>query len=376
MNEAILLVGGKGTRLQPLTLSRPKPMVSVAGVPFLAHLVARARAAGIERLVMATSYLPETFGAYFGDGSRFGLRLEYVTETEPLGTGGAIRNAARLLTGGPDSPVAVLNGDILSGTDISLLVGRHRAADADVTLHLTRVDDPRAYGLVPTDPDGRVLRFLEKPTTTADIVTDQINAGCYVFRRSVIDSIPAGRPVSVERETFPGLLAADARVLGVTDDAYWLDLGTPAALVRGSADLVLGKVASPALPGSCGEALLLEGCRVAADATVSGGSTIGAGAVVHGGAHVSGSVLLEGAVVEAGAVVRDSFIGAGAVIGAGTVLDCAVIGDRARVGSGNELTTGLRLWNDAVLAPDSVRFSPDPRSSMPARSGVRHAAAL
>ncbi|MFE5807523.1 sugar phosphate nucleotidyltransferase [Streptomyces sp. NPDC056491] len=376
MNEAILLVGGKGTRLQPLTLSRPKPMVSVAGVPFLAHLVARARAAGIERLVMATSYLPETFGAYFGDGSRFGLRLEYVTETEPLGTGGAIRNAARLLTGGPDSPVAVLNGDILSGTDISLLVGRHRAADADVTLHLTRVDDPRAYGLVPTDPDGRVLRFLEKPTTTADIVTDQINAGCYVFRRSVIDSIPAGRPVSVERETFPGLLAADARVLGVTDDAYWLDLGTPAALVRGSADLVLGKVASPALPGPCGEALLLEGCRVAADATVSGGSTIGAGAVVHGGAHVSGSVLLEGAVVEAEAVVRDSFIGAGAVIGAGTVLDCAVIGDRARVGSGNELTTGLRLWNDAVLAPDSVRFSPDPRSSMPARSGVRHAAAL
>ncbi|WP_327262982.1 NDP-sugar synthase [Streptomyces sp. NBC_01232] len=376
MNEAILLVGGKGTRLQPLTLSRPKPMVSVAGVPFLAHLVARARAAGIERLVMATSYLPETFGAYFGDGSRFGLQLEYVTETEPLGTGGAIRNAARLLTGGPDSPVAVLNGDILSGTDISLLVGRHRAADADVTLHLTRVDDPRAYGLVPTDPDGRVLRFLEKPTTTADIVTDQINAGCYVFRRSVIDSIPAGRPVSVERETFPGLLAADARVLGVTDDAYWLDLGTPAALVRGSADLVLGKVASPALPGPCGEALLLEGCRVAADATVSGGSTIGAGAVVHGGAHVSGSVLLEGAVVEAGAVVRDSVIGAGAVIGAGTVLDCAVIGDRARVGSGNELTTGLRLWNDAVLAPDSVRFSPDPRSSMPARSGVRHAAAL
>ncbi|MFD9409029.1 sugar phosphate nucleotidyltransferase [Streptomyces sp. NPDC059989] len=376
MNEAILLVGGKGTRLQPLTLSRPKPMVSVAGVPFLAHLVARARAAGIERLVMATSYLPETFSEYFGDGSRFGLRLEYVTETEPLGTGGAIRNAAQRLTGGPDSPVAVLNGDILSGTDISGLVERHRAADADVTLHLTRVDDPRAYGLVPTGPDGRVLRFLEKPTSAAEIVTDQINAGCYVFRRSVIDSIPAGRPVSVERETFPGLLAADARVLGVTDDAYWLDLGTPATLVRGSADLVLGRVASPALPGPCGEALLLEGCRVAPDAVVLGGSTIGPGATVHGGAQVSGSILLDGAVVEAGAVVHDSVIGAGAVIGAGTVLDCAVIGDRARVGSGNELRTGLRLWNDATLAPDSVRFSPDPRPAVPAQSGVRHAAAL
>ncbi len=272
--------------------------------------------------------------------------------------------------------MAVLNGDILSGTDISLLVGRHRAADADVTLHLTRVDDPRAYGLVPTGPDGRVLRFLEKPTTAADIVTDQINAGCYVFRRSVIDSIPDGRTVSVERETFPALLAADARVLGVTDDAYWLDLGTPEALVRGSADLVLGRVASPALPGPCGEALLLEGSRVAPDATVAGGSTIGPGAQVHSGAHVSGSVLLDGAVVEAGAVVRDSVIGAGAVIGAGTVLDCAVIGDRARVGSGNELRTGLRLWNGAVLAPDSVRFSPDPRSSIPAQSGVRHAAAL
>ena len=164
----------------------------------------------------------------------------------------------------------VFNGDVLAGVDIAGLVAAHRAADADVTLYLTRVEDPRAFGLVPTDADGRVTAFLEKPTTPEEIVTDQINAGCYIFRRSVIDSIPFGRKVSVERETFPGLLASGATVLGVVDDSYWLDLGTPLAFVRGSADLVLGKIDSPALPGPVGESLVLPGAEVAADAVLSG----------------------------------------------------------------------------------------------------------
>ncbi|WP_432037012.1 sugar phosphate nucleotidyltransferase [Streptomyces cucumeris] len=357
--EAILLVGGKGTRLRPMTVHTPKPMVPAAGVPFLTHQLARARAAGVEHIVLATSYLAEVFEPYFGDGSSLGLHLEYVTEEEPLGTGGAIRNVASRLRSGPDDPVLIFNGDILTGLDIRALVDTHRTTGADVSLHLTRVSDPRAFGLVPTDAEGRVTAFLEKPQTPEEIVTDQINAGAYVFNRSVIDAIPADRPVSVERETFPGLLEAGAHLQGMVDSTYWLDLGTPQAFVRGSADLVLGRAPSPAVPGRCGERLVLESASVADDAKLSGGTVIGSRARVGAGARIEGSAVLEGAIVEEGAQVRDSLVGAGARIGARTVLQGAVIGDGARVGADNELHDGVRVWCGADIPAGAVRFSSD-----------------
>ncbi|MEU6736966.1 nucleotidyltransferase family protein [Streptomyces physcomitrii] len=359
MTEAILLVGGKGTRLRPLTVRTPKPMVPAAGVPFLAHQLARAKAAGVEHIVLATSYLAEVFEPYFGDGSALGLHLEYVTEAEPLGTGGALRNVASRLRSAPGDPVLIFNGDILTGLDIRALVGVHESSGADVSLHLTRVPDPRAFGLVPTDATGRVTAFLEKPQTPEEIVTDQINAGAYVFRRSVLDTIPAGRPVSVERETFPGLLADGAHLQGMVDSTYWLDLGTPGAFVRGSADLVLGRVASPALPGRRGDRLVLPGAEIAPDAKLTDGTVIGERAVVGPGARVSGSAVLDGAVVGPGAVVTDSLIGEGAHVGARTVLAGAVVGDGARVGEDNELRAGARVWCDAVLPAGTVRFSSD-----------------
>ncbi|GGS33131.1 MULTISPECIES: NDP-sugar synthase [Streptomyces] len=357
--EAILLVGGKGTRLRPLTVHTPKPMVPAAGVPFLTHQLARARAAGVEHIVLATSYLAEVFEPYFGDGSSLGLHIEYVTEQEPLGTGGAIRNVAPKLSSGPDEPVLIFNGDILTGLDIRALVTSHTVSGADVSLHLTRVEDPRAFGLVPTDATGRVTAFLEKPQTPEEIVTDQINAGAYIFRRSVIDTIPSGRPVSVERETFPGLLASGAHLQGMVDSTYWLDLGTPAAFVRGSADLVLGRAPSPAVPGRCGDRLVLPTASVAPDAKLTGGTVVGAGAVIGAGARVDGSTVLENATVEPNAVITDSLVGAGAVIGARTVLAGAVIGDGARVGADNELRDGIRIWCGSTLPDASVRFSSD-----------------
>ncbi|MEU6406114.1 NDP-sugar synthase [Streptomyces sp. NPDC046985] len=359
MKEAILLVGGKGTRLRPLTVHTPKPMVPAAGVPFLTHQLARARAAGVEHIVLATSYLAEVFEPYFGDGSALGLHLEYVTEEEPLGTGGALRNVATRLCSGADDPVLVFNGDILTGLDIRALVRAHEDSGADVSLHLTRVADPRAYGLVPTDGAGRVLAFLEKPQTPEEIVTDQINAGAYVFRRSVIDAIPQGRPVSVERETFPDLLSAGAHLHGMVDSTYWLDLGTPAAFVRGSADLVTGRAPSPAVPGRCGDRLVLPTAVVAADAKLTGGTVVGEGAFVAEGARVSGSTLLPGAVIEPGAVVTDSLIGVRARIGARSVLSGAVVGDGATVGADNELRDGVRVWCDALIPAGAVRFSSD-----------------
>jgi dTDP-glucose pyrophosphorylase len=242
--DAVVLVGGKGTRLRPLTLSAPKPMLPTAGVPFLEHQLSRIREAGISHVVLGTSYKAETFTEYFGDGSDFGLSIEYLVEDEPLGTGGAIRNVAPALRA---DTVMVFNGDILSGVDLGALLDTHTGNDADVTLHLVKVPDPRAFGSVPTDADGRVQAFLEK---TDNPPTDQINAGCYVFKRSVLEAIPAGRVVSVERETFPGLLASGARVFGHVDTTYWLDLGTPAAFVKGSADLVTGIAPTAALPGA------------------------------------------------------------------------------------------------------------------------------
>jgi mannose-1-phosphate guanylyltransferase len=351
--EAVVLVGGKGTRLRPLTLSAPKPMLPTAGVPFLAHLLSRIRAAGVRRVVLGTSYLAETFSEAFGDGSALDLEIEYVVEDHPLGTGGGIRNVAKYLS---TDDVLVFNGDVLCGTDLGAVVDTHRRTAADVTLHLVRVQDPRAYGCVPTDADGQVLEFLEK---TDDPPTDQINAGCYVFRRTVIESIPEGRPVSVERETFPGLLAAGARVSGHVDNAYWRDMGTPADLIHGSADLVRGVAPSAALPGRTGESLVLEGAQVAEGALVFGGTTVGRGVRVGAGARVEGTMLFDNAVVGAGAVVEHSVIGAGAVVEDGASIVDTVVGDRAVIGAQCELRGGMRIWPDVVLPPHGVRFSPD-----------------
>ena len=267
--QAVILVGGKGTRLRPLTLSAPKPMLPVAGLPFLTHMLSRIRAAGITDVVLSTSFKASVFSEYYGDGSKLDLNLRYVTEDEPLGTGGGIRNVLDLLTA---QDIVVFNGDVLSGTDISQVVATHQRTEADVTLHLVRVGDPRAYGSVPTDDNGRVTAFLEK---TQDPPTDQINAGTYVFRRGVIGQIPAGREVSVEREVFPSLLADGKRVQAYVDNTYWRDMGTPEDFVRGSADLVRGIAPSPALTGPRGESLVHEGAGVGPGAAVDPGTRPG-----------------------------------------------------------------------------------------------------
>src|SRR6478752_6297957 len=349
--DAVVLVGGQGTRLRPLTLSAPKPMLPTAGVPFLEHMLSRIRDAGITHVVLGTSYKAETFTDYFGDGSAFGLEIEYVVEDVPRGTGGGIRNVADRLRA---DTVMVFNGGVVSGNDMTALLATHADNDADVTLHLVKVADPRAFGSVPTGPDGRVEAFLEK---TDNPPTDQINAGCYVFKRSVISGIPAGRVVSVERETFPGLLAANARVFGHIDSTYWLDLGTPAAFVRGSADLVTGVAPTAALPGPVGAALMLPGATVDPSATLTGGATIGRDVSVGADVVIDASVVFDGARIAAGALVTRSIIGAGAAVGANAVLQDAVIGDGAVIGDRCELLAGIRIFPGVVLPDAGVRFS-------------------
>jgi mannose-1-phosphate guanylyltransferase len=351
--DAVILVGGQGTRLRPLTLSAPKPMLPTAGLPFLTHLLSRIAAAGIEHVVLGTSYKPEVFESEFGDGSKLGLQIDYVTETQPLGTGGAIANVADKLR---YDTALVFNGDVLSGADLRALLDTHRRLGADVTLHLVRVGDPRAFGCVPTDDDGRVTDFLEK---TQDPPTDQINAGCYVFRRAAIDRIPTGRPASVEREVFPAMLSDGLRVCAYVDATYWRDMGTPEDFVRGSADLVRGIAPSPALGVHSGERLVHDGASVAPGVLLIGGTVVGRGAEIGPGARLDGAVIFDGARVEAGSVIERSIVGFGAHIGPRALIRDGVIGDGAHIGARCELLRGARVWPGVTIPDGGIRFSTD-----------------
>ena len=299
MAVAILLVGGFGTRLMPLTKNTPKPMLTVAGVPVTEHQLAMAKQAGITEIVLATSYLSEVFIPYFGDGAKWGMKIKYAVEKEPLGTGGAIRNAAKLLD--TNESVVVLNGDVLSSHNLAEQIRQHEAHDADVTLHLTEVKDARAFGCVPTDSHGRVTAFLE---TMENPLTNHINAGCYVFNPRVISTIPLDTVVSVERETFPQLVARGAKVFGYVENAYWLDIGTPRALLKASIDIVKRS----------GDFLAMPGSTIDPTAVITGGSCIGPNSTVGAGAHIDGSIIEAGSTIGQNATISDSFVASGAEV--------------------------------------------------------------
>ncbi len=294
MAIGILLVGGFGTRLKPLTNQTPKPMLPVGGKPVTEHQLLAAKAAGINTVVLATSYLSEVFTPYFGDGSKWGMNLLYAIESEPLGTGGAIRNAAALLNFADlDEEFVIFNGDVLSGHDIAAQLEFHRANSADATLHLIEVADARAFGCVPTHPDGRVIDFLEKMEHP---VTNSINAGCYIFNSSVISEIPAGEVVSIVRQTFPRLVKNGRPVYGYHEQSYWLDIGTPAALFKGSRDIVGdGFLAGP-------------GSTIGERSTVSGGSSIGAGSTIGADCAIDNSIIGDGVEIGDHCTIADSFI--------------------------------------------------------------------
>ena len=300
MTVGILLVGGRGTRLAPITSEIPKPMLPVACKPVTEHQILAAQRAGITTLVLATSYLSEVFIPYFGDGSKWGIDLRYAVEKEPLGTGGAIANAAAHLDkGAPDEAVVIFNGDVLSQHNLAAQIEFHKKAHADVTLHLIQVEDARAFGCVPTTAEGQVEAFLEKMENP---VTNWINAGCYVFNREVIDSIPRDTVVSVERETFPALISDKRRVFGYKEAAYWLDIGNPSALFKGSRDLVAT------------DFLISPSAEVDSTAVLTGGTSIGAGAQIGAGAVLDNCIVSAHAIVKPGARLTRTFLASAAVV--------------------------------------------------------------
>ncbi len=342
--QAVVLVGGFGTRLRPLTLDTPKQMLHVGNRPMIERVLEHLGAHGIDRAVLSLGFRPDAFAQAYPEARCAGVELHYAVEPEPRDTAGAIRFAA--LDAGIRERFVVVNGDVLTDLDLTELIARHEAAGAEGTIALHRVEDPSAFGVVPTEPDGRVVAFVEKPPRD-EAPTDLINAGTYVLEPSVLDRIEADVPVNVERVTFPAMVA-DRSLYAYGPDAwgqgpcYWLDAGTPASYLRANLDLLDGTLASE--PG------IAEGAEVAG--TVSG-SWIGAGAVVAEGASVTGSVVLAGARVGDGAVVRGSILAPGSSVGAGATVEADPAGTPSVVGDGVEVPAGAHLAGQRIPDPAS-----------------------
>ena len=352
--QAVILAGGPGTRLRPLTLARAKPVVPLLNRPFLAHQLALLREHGIVDAILACSYRVDDVRAALGEAGDLGLKLRYVVETEPLGTGGGVANAADLAAG----TLLVLNGDILTDADLSAMRRFHTARGSRATIFLTRVADPRAYGLVELDADGRLRAFREKPSGEAAITTDTVNAGAYLLDAALLKRIPRGRPVSIEREFFPALIADGIPCFGWHAPAYWRDIGNPAAYRAAQLDLLEGRArmllpppgeprdgswvagggtvatdASLVAPSVVGARVTLAPrCRVGPSAVVGDGSTIGPDA------RVEGAIVWERVEVGPGAMLRDCIVGSDVRIGA-----------HARVGAGVVLESGAVIPERTTL---------------------------
>jgi mannose-1-phosphate guanylyltransferase len=323
--QAIVLVGGEGTRLRPLTNDVPKPALKLVDRPFLAYMIEWLAAHGVTEAVLACGFLPGVLREALGDGERAGVRLTYVAEPERRGTAGAIRFAAEALGGDLEDRFMVLNGDLLADLDLTALVSTHADRGARATLALHPVEDAAAYGLIRSDGDGEVQAFLEK---TGEHVPGEINAGAYVLERSVLDLIAPEREVSIEREVFPRLVGDGLR--GLRLDGYWMDIGTPERYLQASWDILEGRVETRVKATAPG-LLVGAGVEIAVDAVVGPRAVLADGCEVAAAAEVRDSVLLDGCSIGEGARVSGSILAPGVSVGAGAVLADAVVGRNERV---------------------------------------------
>ena len=328
MTKTIILVGGEGTRLRPLTYTRPKPMLPVVGTSILERKLAHLAQHGVTEAVLSVGYKPDAFIEAFPSGVACGVTLHYAVEPTPLDTAGAIRFAAGVAGWLLESePIVVVNGDVLTELDLTAQLKRHGETGAEATLALTQVEDPSAFGVVPTDSNGRVLAFVEKPPRD-EAPTNWINAGTYILNPSVFARIPDGRKVSIERETFP-TIAAEGRLFAIHSPAYWLDAGTPQLFLQANTDWLDRHHGGRSSVG--------HGATVAADAVIVR-SVIGDGCVIGSGTHLTDAVLLPGVKVGARSIVKQSIVGSDVTIGADTEISgVSVIGDGVTV----EATTVL-----------------------------------
>jgi mannose-1-phosphate guanylyltransferase len=359
MTQALILAGGQGTRLRPLTCHTPKSMVPVINIPFLEHVLNNLKAHGITEVIFAQHHLPAAMARYFSDGAKFGMKIHYVMEDCPRGTAGAIKNAEKYL----HDTFFVLNGDIFHNRDFTQLMQFHRNRKAQVTIVLTPVKDPTIYGVVETDETGRVTRFTEKPKKE-EVTTNMINAGTYVMEPDVLERIPAGVKVSIERETFPEMLSEGKPVYGYNSRNYWMDTGTPEKYLQLHRDLLAGRCDGYTFTkdintamGSCiegradfsGKVIIGSGSMVAEGACLAGPVVIGNNCRIEKGVVISDSVIWDDVHVGAYAEITGSLIANNCVIGAQSRLLDVVVGDHINVALDTDLARHTRLFPEGEL---------------------------
>jgi mannose-1-phosphate guanylyltransferase len=366
--QALILAGGEGTRLRPLTSTVPKPVVPLVGQPFITYMLQWLRGHGVDDVVLACGFMADGVRDVLGDGTSLGIRLRYVEEPRPLGTAGALKYAADLL----DERFFMLNGDVLTDIDLSAQLAEHERTGARATLALVEVEDPAAYGLVRRGPDGVVAEFLEKPGLE-QIDTGAINAGAYVLQRELLDGMaPAGSNISIERDVFPALVGHG--LYAYLARGYWLDIGTPERYLQATFDILEGNVrtevgaalnsqGSRVLGGARGHGRVVapaavgEGCEVAADAIVGGRTVLGRDVRIEEGAHVESSVLLDGTRIGARCTVRGSILAAGCDIGDRCHLEGGVVlGEGVQMGADNTLMAGARIFPGVRLPEGAIKF--------------------
>ena len=366
--QAVALIGGKGTRLRPITQTVPKAMVPLRNKPYIQYMVETMKSAQLDALVFSMGYLPEPIQRYFAGQDLDGFSLEYVVEEQPLGTAGGIKNVEEHLDAGP---FVATNGDVLTGIDLTEVIDAHRESGALATLTLTAVDDPTAYGLVEVDHRLRVKRFVEKPGSTDEVRTSLINAGIYVLEREVLNMIPKGQEVSIEREIFPRLQSM-GRLGAFVSSAYWRDIGTPKSYLAASNDVLSGAVGrgdgfkhlsvDPSAGLSKDVALLppvsiAQGCEIEAGATIGGRTSLGKECSIGEGAMVEGSILFDGVQVGEGAIIRNSIVGPGAIVHQDCVIrGLSVLGAGCVVEEGNVLDRGARVSSRSRLTKGVMSF--------------------
>jgi NDP-sugar pyrophosphorylase family protein len=355
--QAIVLVGGEGTRLRPLTYGTPKPMVPIMNVPFLARTLERLYAAEIRDVILAAGYMPQAIVDYFGDGTQFGMNVTYVIEETPLGTAGAIKNVEPHIIG----PFFVLNGDILTSVDLRAMRGYHHNKGGLGTIHLIRVDDPSPFGCVVHDENGRVSAFVEKPPK-GQAPTDEINAGTYLLERDILEFIPPNRNVSIERETFPQVIAAGKSLYAFTTNDYWLDLGRPEQYLAAHRDVLSGAMplaVEPGISGEGGEALrghpgVIPPVHAAADVVVDASAKVGPNVVFGRGCSIG-----------AGVVIRESVLWERVSVGADAMIEEAIVASGVTIGPKAHIAKGSVIGHDVIIDPGAA-LEPGARLGSPA----------
>jgi mannose-1-phosphate guanylyltransferase len=367
--QALILAGGEGTRLRPLTSKVPKPVVPLVDQPFIAYMFDWLRVHGVDDVIMSCGFLADGVRDVLGDGSRFGIRLRYVEEPQPLGTGGALKYAEELL----DERFFMLNGDVLTDIDLSKQLQQHERTGARATLALIGVEDPSAYGLVRCRADCSVSEFLEKPGPDQAVDTNLVNAGAYILQREILaDMAPAGTNISIERDVFPKLV--DHGLYGYEASGYWLDIGTPARYLQATYDILEGNVMTQVgkrlqaagmrlLPENgiggrvAAPALIGEGCEIAEGASIGGRVVLGRGVKIGAGARIEASVLLDGVTVGSRTHINGAIVSANTVIGARCTVDGGVVlGEGVEVGDDNVLSAGARVFAGVSLPDGAIRF--------------------